>query len=251
MSKDEKPANAPEEKPKDQPEVTGISKIEPKDSEIIESQLPEAPNTRKLIEDLLQKKVSEGHNLSDKSVYPRIFDEIAQQVNCSYSHVQKTAKKFFNKSARLDEKIESEKSQIIIKGVGADTRPPPRPKPQEPVPTSAILSNDAEAQNLELEFEQTMLEMSFDSVGNFENMVLGVRPKTAKLKKMARTIAIFNQKMVQAGHPEKTINIGEDIQRYMIYAAIAGTFLEPLGEKWAKGGSKKTEGIEQKQSMRS
>jgi hypothetical protein len=230
------------------PEVleAGITKKpETPETEIV-SVLPEAPDKVKQIQDLLDKKKAMGLNLSDKETYVRIFKEIAEEVKCSYQLVAKTAKKHLNASqAVIKDTVVADKSKINIRGVGDDTRPPPRLPPKEIVTPIRPLSPEqkAESDKTKIEFEQGMIMMSFENIAGFQDLALGISPKSKKMQQMALRIATYNHMMRENGTPEECINVGDKLMKYMLWAGIAGLFLTPLGIKLKQLGDKKGSGI--------
>ncbi|MHB8545641.1 MAG: hypothetical protein ACYDAJ_02615 [Nitrosotalea sp.] len=255
MSKEQPEINA-ETKP--EPEVldAGITKkSEPKESEVVASALPEAPDKVKQIQDLLDIKKGMGLNLSDKETYVRIYKEIAEQVGCSYQLVAKTAKKHLNASqAVIKESVVADKSKINIKGVGDDTRPPPKVLPKEAMsaPAKALTPEQKqESDKTKIEFETGMILMSFENIAGFQDLALGISPKSKKMQQMALRIATYNHMMRENGTPEECINVGDKLMKYMLWAGIAGLFLTPLGMKVKQLGDKKSSGITPKKETRS
>lgn len=222
---------------------------------VVESVLPEAPDKVGQIKKLLDEKKAQGHNLSDKETYVRIFKEIAEQVGCSYQLVTKTAKKHLNASqAIVKESVVADKNKINIKGVGDDTRPPPK-MPQQ-LPPSAMqkpLSVEQQKQldEKKIEFEAGMIQMSFENIADFEQLALGMSPRSKKIQQMALRIATYNHMMREAGKPEEVINVGDKLLKWMLWAGIAGMFLTPLGLKLKDMREKKNDGIKPKKETRS
>ena len=234
------------------PLIEGITKkLEPK-SEIVESQLPEAPDTTAQIIKILDEKKASGLNLSDKDTYVRIFNEIAETVHCSYNNVKKVAKKHLNASNNIQkESVQADKTTIIIKKVGDDSRPPPK-QPQE-APKQTVFTSQKESDEVskaQIAFEAEMILLSFENVADFEKMILGRSPKIAKMKKMAVHIATYNHLMRSNGKPEQVIDMGEKLMKYMLYAGVAGMFLNELGATLKGKDDNSNKGIKQKSSMR-
>jgi len=255
MSTEQPPQNG-EPKPEPVTEVleAGITKkTETPKTDLVESALPQAPDKVKQIQDLLDAKKKMGLNLSDKDTYVRIYKEIAEQVDCSYQLVAKTAKKYLNASqAVVKESVVADKNTINIRGVGDETRPPPK-TPQ--LPPSAMKKPLTDEQQKELdqkkiEFESGMILMSFENIAGFESLALGMSPKSKKMQQMALRIATYNHMMREAGKPEEVINVGDKLMKWMLWAGIAGMFLTPLGLKLKEIGDKKGSGITPKKEKK-
>ncbi len=110
----------------------------------------------------------------------------------------------------------------------------------------------SERSQIDLAFETAMLEMSFDNLAGLLKTFGIPTPQAKKIKQQARLIAMFNQKMIQSGHPEQVINMGEKILPWILKISTAEMFIEPLG-KWLMemSGKKKEAGIVEKtKSMR-
>lgn len=214
------------------PDIDGVSeKLETTTSEVIPT-IPDAPDKTKLIQDILQKKVDQGLNLSDKSIYTRIYKEIAEETKCSYQNVVKVAKKFLNKSSQVSESILADKNEINVKTVSSETRPAPKPKPVQEKPITILSAKEqTEIDNLELKFSSDMVMMSFENIADFLKSLEIPAPKMKKIKQMAGTIALYNQKVTRAGHPEKIIDVGEKYLGLMIKIGIIGMFGHPIAAK--------------------
>lgn len=256
MSTEEPPQNG-EPKPEPVTEVleAGITKkTETQKTDLVESALPPAPDKVKQIQDLLDAKKAMGLNLSDKETYVRIYKEIAEQVDCSYQLVAKTAKKHLNASQQIvKESVVADKSKINIRGVGDDTRPPPRTPPAAPVaaPSKPLsIEQQKELEQKKIDFEAGMIMMSFENIAGFESLALGMSPKSKKMQQMALRIATYNHMMRENGKPEEVINVGDKMMKYMLWAGIAGMFLTPLGLKLKEFGDKKGSGITPKKEKK-
>jgi hypothetical protein len=109
-----------------------------------------------------------------------------------------------------------------------------------------------ERSKIDLAFESAMLEMSFENISGLLKTFGIPSPQAKKIKQQAKLIAMFNQKMIQSGHPEQVISMGEKILPWILKISTAEMFLEPLG-KWLieVAGKKKHTGIVEKtKSMR-
>lgn len=242
----------------EQTEIEGIEKTvkNDKNSEIT-SNVTETPNNTELIKKDLQKAIDDGLNLTEKPVYTKLFHEIAKKYNVSYQLVSLAAKSFTKTNQQKSESVQADKSTINLKPVGKQDKPArtaPQPKEESAPPrqkTKQDLENEKFVMDTELEFEATMIEMSFENIVMFEKSLHIPAPQMNKIKKMSKTIALYNNKMEQAGHPEKKINVGETILRYMIILGIVGMFGQPIVASLTTKSEKK-EGIEKvTRSMRS
>ena len=112
---------------------------------------------------------------------------------------------------------------------------------------------NSERSQIDVEFETAMLEMSFDNLAKLMKTIGIPSPEATKIKQQAKLIAMFNQKMIQAGHPDQVINMGEKLMPWILKISTAGMFIEPLGKLLMKKGNKKKEDtgiIKEKKSMR-
>ncbi|GEM_PF-6223983 len=219
------------------------------------SQLPEAPNTAENIRTAIQKKVDQGINMSDKSVYPRIFKEIAEIENCSYQNVLKIGKLYLKKSNGDISKTSVQDGSVVnVKTVKPESRPPPKEKPQQTEPSTLgrIIPTNLSKEQLDtmLQFESDMIELSFSNISMFLKSLGVPAPQQNKIKKMCHTIAIFNQKMDLAGKPEQKIDIGEKLLPLMIKIGVVGMFFQPIANKWFVGKGNKDEIKKVSKSMR-
>lgn len=113
--------------------------------------------------------------------------------------------------------------------------------------------DNSEKTQIDLAFETAMLEMSFDNLAGLMKTIGIPSPQAKKIKQQAKLIAMFNQKMIQAGHPEQVINMGEKLMPWILKISTAGMFIEPLGKLLMKMGDKKkddAEIIEETKSVR-
>jgi hypothetical protein len=113
---------------------------------------------------------------------------------------------------------------------------------------------NSEKTKIDLAFETAMLEMSFDNLVGLMKTIGIPAPQATKIKQQAKLIAMFNQKMIENGHPEQVINMGEKLMPWILKISTAGMFIEPLGKLLIKMGEKKKEDddeiIEEKTSTR-
>ncbi|MEO9308086.1 MAG: hypothetical protein ABI342_07230 [Nitrososphaera sp.] len=111
----------------------------------------------------------------------------------------------------------------------------------------------SERVQIDLDFETAMLEMSFENLAGLMKTLGIPSPQTKKIKQQARLIAMFNQKMIESGHPEQVINMGEKIMPWIVKISTAEMFMEPLG-KWMMEMVGKKKGthkiVEKTKSMR-
>ena len=111
-----------------------------------------------------------------------------------------------------------------------------------------------ERTQIDLAFETAMLEMSFDNLAGLMKTLGIPSPQETKIKQQAKLIAMFNQKMIESGHPDQVINMGEKLMPWILKISTAGMFIEPLGKLLLKMGDKKKkddDGIkEEKESTR-
>jgi hypothetical protein len=225
-------------------------------SEIVDakSELPPAPDTRSAIERDLKAKIDAGENLSVKSVYTKIFNEIAQKNKCSYVYVSKIAKGFLKKKSDTPkEKTTVDSNKIEIKTVSPTQRPGRKVKPTNFENIINTIDVGKESASFELEFETAILEMSFDNIAGIMRTLRIPAPQAKRIKHQAKLIAMFNQKMIQANRPDQCINVGEKLLPIMLKISTIGMFVEPIGKMLMKIGDKKSESagiIEEKQSMR-
>src|SRR5690242_3030493 len=91
------------------------------ESEVISQQqekkevLPEKDLKAKIEKDL-QSKVDAGENLSEKIIYTRVFNEIAERNSCSYQYVYGIAKTYLKKKKEtVETSAKSEGNKIKIK----------------------------------------------------------------------------------------------------------------------------------------
>lgn len=224
------------------------------------SALPPAPDTASNIRRRIQEKIDAGNNMSDKSIYPRIFKEIAEIEKCSYQNVLRIGREFMRKKKGDVSQIKTaDKNNIIIETVSKDSRPPPKEKEVLPAGISKAGSKpilepmDAEKTALLAEFDQTMIEMAFGNIAEFQRFLFGVSPSGKKLKRIAMVVSQFNQKMLSSGRPDQCIDISEKFLKPMLYMGIVATFVKPLAEKYLPKMDKKKdnkEGITEIKSMR-
>ena len=111
----------------------------------------------------------------------------------------------------------------------------------------------SEKAKIDLAFETAMLEMSFDNLAGLMKTFGIPSPQAKKIKQQAKLIAMFNQKMMESGHPEQVINMGEKLLPWILKISTAEMFIEPLGKWLMKMSDKKkdSEVIEKTKSMRS
>ncbi len=95
-----------------------------------------------------------------------------------------------------------------------------------------------ERTQIDLAFETAMLEMSFENLAGLMKTIGIPSPQEKKIKQQAKLIAMFNQKMIQTGHPEQVINMGEKLMPWILKISTAGMFIEPLGKLLMKMGDK-------------
>ncbi len=111
----------------------------------------------------------------------------------------------------------------------------------------------SERAKIDLAFETAMLEMSFDNLAGLMKTFGIPSPQAKKIKQQAKLISMFNQKMIEAGHPEQAINMGEKLLPWILKISTAEMFIEPLGKWLLEMADKKKEDkdiIEKKKSMR-
>jgi hypothetical protein len=210
--------------------------------EAVKLELPPAPDLRTAIEQALKAKVDAGENLSVRAVYTRIYNEIAESNKCSYAYVAKIAKTFLKKQSEPEKKTEKiDGNKIEIETVSPIFRPPPKKKESNNLENviGRFPSTNPELDQVNLDFETAMLEMSFENVAGIMRTVGIPAPQAKKIKRQAHLIAMFNQKMVQSGHPEQVINMGEKLLPWMLKISVVGMFIEPLGKTLMKLGDKK------------
>ena len=114
----------------------------------------------------------------------------------------------------------------------------------------SIHANSERAQ-IDLDFETAMLEMSFENLAGLMKTIGMPSPQAKKIKQQAKLIAMFNQKMIQTGHPEQVINMGEKLMPWILKISTAGMFIEPLGKLLMKMGDKNKEEDEIIEEMKS
>jgi hypothetical protein len=237
--------------------IEGIEKVSLQSENSSQIKVSESPETKELITKDLKKAIDDGMNLTEKSVYTKLFNELAEKHKVHYTTVSRIAKSFTKTNQQKQESLQADNSKINLKPVSQSAKPPREQKsssdaaPSLPRPKSKQeLEADQFLQNTELEFEASMIEMSFENVVMFEKSLNIPSPQMSKIKKMSKTIALYNTKMEQAGHPEKKINVGESILRYMIILGIVGMFGQPIIASLTTKSEKK-DGIEKvKKSMR-
>jgi len=212
--------------------------------------LPEKDLKAKIEKDL-QSKVDTGENLSEKTIYTRVFNEIAEKNGCSYQYVYGIAKTYLKKKKEtVETSAKSEGNKIKIKTVNPDERP------KREVVSDAVSTLQKrepatldEASELKIKFESEIIEMSFQSIADIEKLVGLPAPQAKKIKRIASTIALYNESMTQAGTPEKCINVGERLLPIFIKLSIASMFIMPIAQKFMGkdfGNKKKSEdGIEE------
>lgn len=114
-------------------------------------------------------------------------------------------------------------------------------------------SINSERSKINLAFETAMLEMSFDNLASLMKTFGIPSPHAKKIKQQAKLISIFNQKMIEGGHPEQVINMGEKLLPWILKISTAEMFIEPIGKWLMEMADKRKEdsGItEKKKSMR-
>lgn len=112
---------------------------------------------------------------------------------------------------------------------------------------------NSEKSKINLDFETAMLEMSFDNLAGLMKTFGIPSPHAKKIKQQAKLISMFNQKMIEGGHPEQVINMGEKILPWILRISTAEMFIEPIGKWLIEMADKRKEnsGIaEKKKSMR-
>lgn len=112
---------------------------------------------------------------------------------------------------------------------------------------------NSEKSKINLDFETAMLEMSFDNLASLMKTFGIPSPHAKKIKQQAKLISMFNQKMIEGGHPEQVINMGEKILPWILRISTAEMFIEPIGKWLIEMADKRKEnsGIaEKKKSMR-
>ncbi len=115
------------------------------------------------------------------------------------------------------------------------------------------LDVNSERAKINLAFESAMLEMSFDNLAGLMKTFGIPSPQANKIKQQAKLIAMFNQKMIEGGHPEQVINMGEKLLPWILKISTAEMFIEPLGKWLLSMAEKKKEDaaiVEKKKSMR-
>ncbi len=115
------------------------------------------------------------------------------------------------------------------------------------------LDVNSERAKINLAFETAMLEMSFDNLAGLMKTFGIPSPQAKKIKQQAKLIAMFNQKMIEGGHPEQVINMGEKLLPWILKISTAEMFIEPLGKWLISMAEKKKEDaaiVEKKKSMR-
>lgn len=115
------------------------------------------------------------------------------------------------------------------------------------------ISINSERSKINLAFETAMLEMSFDNLASLMKTFGIPSPHAKKIKQQAKLISIFNQKMIEGGHPEQVINMGEKLLPWILKISTAEMFIEPIGKWLMEMADKRKEdsGIaEKKKSMR-
>ncbi len=115
------------------------------------------------------------------------------------------------------------------------------------------LDVNSERTKIDLAFETAMLEMSFDNLAELMKTFGIPSPQAKKIKQQAKLIAMFNQKMIEGGHPEQVINMGEKLLPWILKISTAEMFIEPLGKWLISMAEKKKEDaiiVEKKKSMR-
>ena len=115
------------------------------------------------------------------------------------------------------------------------------------------LDVNSERAKINLAFETAMLEMSFDNLAGLMKTFGIPSPQANKIKQQAKLIAMFNQKMIEGGHPEQVINMGEKLLPWILKISTAEMFIEPLGKWLISMAEKKKEDaaiVEKKKSMR-
>ncbi len=114
-----------------------------------------------------------------------------------------------------------------------DSHPRSSSKKGKPNMKSVIKDLDikSERAKIDLAFETAMLEMSFDNLAGLMKTFGIPSPQAKKIKQQAKLIAMFNQKMIESGHPEQVINMGEKLLPWILKISTAEMFIEPLG-KW-------------------
>jgi len=130
-------------------------------SSVMPSALPEAPDKKGAVEKALQAKIDAGENLSVKSVYARIFNEIAEKENISYAYVAKIAKSYLKKKSEKPAEIKNaDGNKIKIEPVSPLSRPERKVKTNnlENVLSDFRPQGDSESAKLELEFETECLK---------------------------------------------------------------------------------------------
>jgi hypothetical protein len=100
---------------------------------------------------------------------------------------------------------------------------------------------NSERTKIDLAFETAMLEMSFENLAGLMKTIGIPAPQATKIKQQAKLIAMFNQKMIENGHPEQVIDMGEKLMPWILKISTAGMFIEPLGKLLIKMGAKKNE----------
>jgi len=98
-----------------------------------------------------------------------------------------------------------------------------------------------ERTKIDLAFETAMLEMSFENLAGLMKTIGIPAPQSTKIKQQAKLIAMFNQKMIETGHPEQVIDMGEKLMPWILKISTAGMFIEPVGKLLMKMGGKKKE----------
>lgn len=240
-------------------ENAGIEEItenlsESSTSEAVSQEIPQAPDLRGAIEQDLQKKIDAGENLSVRTVYTRIYNEIAEANKCSYAYVAKLAKAFLKKKSEPEASTTKvDNNKIEIQTVAPVPRPPPQAKKKTLENLVENIEVDHEKNKLDLEFEIAMLEMSFDNIAGIIRIFGIPAPQAKKIKHQAKLIAMFNQRMIATGHPEEVIDMGSKLLPWMLKISTVGMFAEPIGKVLMKLGDKKKEDagiIEETKSMR-
>lgn len=101
-----------------------------------------------------------------------------------------------------------------------------------------------ERTQIDLAFETAMLETSLENLAGLMETIGIPSPQAKRIKQQAKLIAMFNQKMIQTGHPEQVINMGEKLMPWILKISTVGMFIEPLGKMLMKMADKKKEDAE-------
>lgn len=112
---------------------------------------------------------------------------------------------------------------------------------------------NSEKLKINLDFETVMLEMSFDNLASLMKTFGIPSPHAKKIKQQAKLISMFNQKMIEGGHPEQVINMGEKLLPWILRISTAEMFIEPIGKWLMDMADKRKENsgiVEKKKSMR-